>query len=397
MKNIFIIYKKELIDSLRDRKTVFVMILFPLLLVPLIMIGASKFTIMQVKKSETKLLHIGISGSENAPELIKFLKATENIKLYEQINPDSLSAQVIEGQIDGALLIPENYQEKLDNNDQAIIQILYKGSDSFKSVNRRLIPIIEKLDSEIVAKRLKFLNLTPATFDAIRVDKIDLSTAQETIGIRVGGYLPYFFILFGFMGAMYPGIDLGVGEKERGTLETILSTPTKRIQIVLGKFLLVMSSAILTSIISILGIFFVAKLFSDLPTIFMEAITNMFSLKILFVLFTLILPISVLFAAVILSISIYAKSFKEAQSMLAPLNLLIFIPAFFGLLPGIDLNIKTALIPIMNVALATKEVLAGTINPLLLAEVYISLLILAGISLLFCVKWFQREETLFRT
>lgn len=198
------------------------------------------------------------------------------------------------------------------------------------------------------------------------------------------------------MGAIYPGIDLGAGEKERGSLETLLSTPAKRIDIVIGKFLVVMTSSIVTASIGILSLILTVQFLPDIPAEYLSAISQMFDAKIIILLLTLILPLSIFFSAIILSLSIYAKSFKEAQSIITPLNMVIIFPAIFGLIPGVELNFKTALIPIMNVSLATKEVLAGTINPFLLTEVYLSLFACALISLLFCIKWFQREETLFR-
>jgi len=98
----------------------------------------------------------------------------------------------------------------------------------------------------------------------------------------------------------------------------------------------------------------------------------------------------------ILSLSIYAKSFKEAQSIVAPLNIVIIFPAMIGTMPGMELNTMTALIPVLNVSLAAKDLVAGIINPFLMMEVYVSLFALAGLSLWFCVKWFSREETIFR-
>jgi sodium transport system permease protein len=159
---------------------------------------------------------------------------------------------------------------------------------------------------------------------------------------------------------------------------------------------MVMLAAIMTALIAMLGFYIGIKSFPDIPEEFIVIISKMFTFKIVFMILTLIIPISAFFSALILSLSIYAKSFKEAQSMITPFNMAIIFPALLGTLPGIELNYQTALIPIINVALATKDVLAGTINPILLIEVYLSLLIFASISLLFCVKWFQREETLFR-
>ena len=396
MKNILIILKKELKDTLRDRRTIFMMVLMPLLLVPIVMVGMTKIMQSQAEKAEAKIITIGIAGDEYAPKLIDMLIEHNKIEIDESIPDDSLTIYVKNEEIDAALIISDDYQTKLANDEQTVIQLLFKGSDVFESAGTRLTNIIDTMDSTFVAERITRLNLDEKLFDAIEIQEVDLSSLQEIIAKIAGGYLPYMFIIFGFMGAMYPGIDLAAGEKERGTLETLLSTPAKRIEIVLGKFFVVMLAAIITAAISMSGIFLGAQFFPDIPEEFMLAIKDMFSLKVVLLIFTLVIPISAFFSALILSLSIYAKTFKEAQSIITPFNIAIIFPALIGTLPGIELNYKTALIPITNVALATKDVLAGSIEPILLAEVYLSLFILAGLSLWFCVKWFHREETLFR-
>lgn len=396
MRNIFIIFKKELKDTLRDRKTIFMMVLLPLLLIPLLIIGMTMVMSAQADKAEAKVISIGIAGAEYAPELLDLIINNDKIEIDSSIPVDSLAEFVKKEEIDGALIIASDFQRKIKDDDQAVIQLFYKGTDAFGSVYQRLSAIIDEVDSTIVIERISRLNLDKNLFDAIAIEKIDLSSLQEIIAKLGGGVLPYIFIIFGFMGAMYPGIDLGAGEKERGTLETLLSTPAERSEIVIGKFLMVMLAAIITALIAMLGFYFGIKYFPDIPEEFLSIISEMFTFKIVFMILTLIIPISAFFSALILSLSIYAKSFKEAQSILTPFSMAILFPATIGMLPGIELDYKTALIPITNVALATKDVLAGSIEPLLLAEVYFSLFILAGLSLWFCVKWFQREETLFR-
>ena len=95
--------------------------------------------------------------------------------------------------------------------------------------------------------------------------------------------------------------------------------------------------------------------------------------------------------------NIYAKTFKEAQSIIGPLNILFFVPVIVGLVPGIKLDAITALVPILNISLATKDVIAGTINGWLLAEVYAVMFLLAFVSIFFAAKWFNKEHVIFRT
>ncbi|MBU4267906.1 MAG: ABC transporter permease, partial [Acidobacteria bacterium] len=102
------------------------------------------------------------------------------------------------------------------------------------------------------------------------------------------------------------------------------------------------------------------------------------------------------FAAILLSVSVFAKSYKEASSIIAPLNMIIIIPVLIGIFPGIKLNAATALIPILNISLATKEIIAGTISSWLMAEVFLVLFALAAVGLIFCTRWFNREAIIFR-
>ncbi len=102
------------------------------------------------------------------------------------------------------------------------------------------------------------------------------------------------------------------------------------------------------------------------------------------------------FAGIMLSLSMFAKTFKEAQSILTPMNFLVIVPVAIGLIPGITLDPKTALIPVLNVSLATKEIVAGTIDFGLLMEVYVSLAVLAGLSLFLASRLFLRETVIFR-
>ena len=198
------------------------------------------------------------------------------------------------------------------------------------------------------------------------------------------------------MGAMYPALDLGAGEKERGTLETILSSPATRLDIVLGKFLVVMLAAFITAFIALGGMYFGIQTFPDLEPWVLEIVNKMLTLKNIALIMSLILPISAFFSALLLGLSIYAKSFKEAQSIVGPLNIAIIFPALIGTLPGIELNAITSLIPILNVSLASKDIIAGTINPYYMLEVYLSLIIFAGLAIFWCVNWFNRESTIFR-
>ena len=157
-----------------------------------------------------------------------------------------------------------------------------------------------------------------------------------------------------------------------------------------------MLAAFLTAFLALTGLIIGINFIPDIPPQMMKVIDDMFAFKTIFIIMTLVLPVSAFFSAALLGLSIYAKSFKEAQSIAAPLNIAIVFTAVIGTMPGIELNAVTALIPILNVSLASKDIFAGVINPFYMIEVYLSLFGFAILSVLGCARAFNDENTIFR-
>ena len=393
-----IILIKELTDMIRDRRTIFMMVVMPLVVIPLLATTAIKLTQSQIEKAKDKELKVAVIGETAAPELFKRLSKEENFFLVTMINADSARAMTAEQTLDGVVIIPQDFSEFVEGDKQATIRLIFKSSESLNAARRRIEAIIDQYDREIVNERIGRLQLDETLFDAIAIEREDVASTEEKFAENTGGFLPYIFIIFGFMGSIYPALDLGAGEKERGTLETILSSPASRFDIVMGKFLVVVLFSIATAFLAMLGVLIMVYQF--LPTIetnITQTVMDMLGPRRIFIIMSMVLPVSAFFAAVALAISIFARSFKEAQSMMAPLNIIIILPAMIGMLPGFKLSAVTAAIPILNLSLATKAILGGSADPILIAEVYLSLFFLAGVSIYGCVKWFNREETLFRS
>ena len=393
-----IILIKELTDMIRDRRTIFMMVVMPLVVIPLLATTAIKLTQSQIKKAKDKELRVAVIGETAAPELFERLSKEENFFLVTMTNADSARAMTAEQTLDGVVIIPQDFSEFVEGDKQATIRLIFKSSESLNAARRRIEAIIDQYDREIVNERIGRLQLDETLFDAIAIEREDVASTEEKFAENAGGFLPYIFIIFGFMGSIYPALDLGAGEKERGTLETILSSPASRFDIVMGKFLVVLLFSIATAFLAMLGVLIMVYQF--LPTIetnITQTVMDMLGPRRIFIIMSMVLPVSAFFAAVALAISIFAKSFKEAQSMMAPLNIIIILPAMIGMLPGFKLSAVTAAIPILNLSLATKSILGGSADPILIAEVYLSLFFLAGVSIYGCAKWFNREETLFRS
>ena len=390
------IAKKELTDITRDRRTIIMMIILPFVLIPGLFGVVYTIQSKQAEKATEQQMKVSFFGQEYAPELYQAFADLDKVIILDQIPADSVDSYIQNEYLDAAIYVNREYQESIDQNKQAPIIIKFKGTDSFGITRNRIKSLLTAQENKIITKRMNQLNLKPDIVKAYQIEYKDVASTQEKLGKFVGGFLPYFFIIFGFMGAMYPALDLGAGEKERGTLETILSSPATRLDVVLGKFLVVMLAAITTAFIALGGMYLGIQTFPDIEPWVLEVVNVILSAKTVILMMSLIIPISAFFSALLLGLSIYAKSFKEAQSIVGPLNIAIIFPAMIGMIPGIELNAITSLIPILNVSLASKDIIAGTINPWYMVEVYLSLIVLAGLAIVWCVNWFNRESTIFR-
>ena len=390
------IAKKELTDITRDRRTIIMMIILPFVLIPGLFGVVYTIQSQQAEKATEQQMKVSFFGQEYAPELYQAFADLDKVIILDQIPADSVDSYIQNEYLDAAIYVNREYQKSIDQNKQAPIIIKFKGTDSFGITRDRIKSLLTAQENKIITKRMNQLNLKPDIVKAYQIEYKDVASTQEKLGKFVGGFLPYFFIIFGFMGAMYPALDLGAGEKERGTLETILSSPATRLDVVLGKFLVVMLAAIITAFIALGGMYFGIQTFPDIEPWVLEVVNVILSAKTVILMMSLIIPISAFFSALLLGLSVYAKSFKEAQSIVGPLNIAIICPALIGTLPGIELNAITSLIPILNVSLASKDIIAGTINPWYMVEVYLSLIVFAGLAIVWCVNWFNRESTIFR-
>jgi sodium transport system permease protein len=397
MKKTLVIFKKEIKDILRDRRTIVMMVIIPLLILPLLMNLVVGISISQARKAEARILKVGLITNGCAGEFRARLQKQTDMTIREDIKNDDIKNLIDKKEVDIALVFDPDFDRQIKAQKSGGVKLYYKLSSENEIAKRRIVRLINEFKNELVALRLQGLNLDRSFVDAVEITEFDLSSTKEKIGEYVGGFLPYIFVIFCFMGAMYPAIDLAAGEKERATIETLLASPASRLEIVLGKFLVVTLAGVITAAISILGIYLSINRTREIPPEIFKELIRIVEWKSILLLLSLLIPMCVLFAAVLLSISIFARSFKEAQSAMAPINFIVIVPAAIGLVPGTKLNAITALIPILNVSLATKQIIAGSIQLGLLLEVYLSLFFLAGLSLYFCIQWFNRESVIFRS
>jgi len=396
MNIIFSIFKKELTDVLRDRRTLFFMIAMPVIVMPLIFIGSLKFQEYQNKKSEEKILNIALVNESGETKIRDYILNQKGVNLIEDIDADSLEAGIKSDSLQGGLYIGKNFLNNISTNQMGAVEIYYKSSDLMSKAKKRINNALDQYKNEVVAGRLLRFDIDKNLLEPLQIIDKDMSTKKETIGKALGGLVPYMLVIFIFLGAMYPAIDLGAGEKERGSLETLLSSPATKFEITMGKLMVVSLTGLVSGLISVVGItapmYFIDNIPDQIKSTVLEIISPFMIISVVF----LMIPIAIFFASMLLSISFYARSFKEAQSLMGPLNIIIIVPLMLTLGPGIEIDHITALIPLINVGLLTKEILAGSVEPIFFIETLSSLLFFAAIGIRFSVYWFNKENTIFR-
>ncbi len=397
--NIFTVYRKELTDSLRDRRTLISMVVVPIVIFPLISIGMFTFISKVVGKALEEVPKVMIVSTGDSPCAVEDLKAIKGIDFIPG-TPD-YAQQISDKKIRAAVDIPAGFDAAVDHDTKMTLKIYnYEGDLKSGIASDKIEKYLKDLQTQTVQKRLQARNLPPALADPFDVKKENVAPPEKVSGAMIGGFLPYFVIILCLTGAMYPAIDLTAGEKERGTIETILTSPVPRTQIVLGKFLMVLTAALVTAMLAItsMGVsFHVAKTLMAGKTEANNLLNFTIGFKAIGAVFFMVLPLAVLFSAGLLAIALMAKSYKEAQSYIAPLMIVVVMPAVAGLMPGVEFNARMALIPILSTSLVCKEIVAGTYHWNYIAIIFASTCVYALAALFVAVSLFKREDVLFRT
>jgi sodium transport system permease protein len=398
MRSIWIVFSKELKDTLRDRRTLIAMIAVPLLLFPTLIGGLTWLMRAQAEKASSKTLTVAVVGpAEALGQSFEAALKGANLEVVRDLSADSARARVEREELDAAFVFPPQFAQVVADQKPGTIGLVYKSSDDFNATKRRLTRITDAFEQQLLAARFEAAGLDRRAARALELNETNVASVKERFAQTAGGYIPYTFLLFCFMGCMYPAIDLGAGEKERGTLETLLTTPAARLHLLLGKCAVIALVGLVSALVAVLSMVLSVRLIGDIPDAILEVVNSILAPSVVGVLLTLLVPLTIFFAATQLALSFFAKSFKEAQSTISPAMILVFVPAIVGIVPGITLNVGTALVPILNVSLATKEVIAGTASVGLLALVYASLIALAALSLVAVAQLFKRESILFRS
>ncbi len=399
MRNILVVYRKELTDSLRDRRTLISMVVVPILIFPIMTVGMGTFVAKMIGNAMEEVPKVMILNGQDSPRLVNDLKTLKGIAFVP--GDSDYAQQISDKKIRAAVDIPRDFDASVDHGDRTTVKIYdYEGDLKSGIAASKIEKYFTDLQIQTVRKRLEARNLPDSLVDPFQVKKQNVAPPEKVSGAAIGGFLPYFVIILCLTGATYPAIDLTAGEKERGTIETILCSPVPRTQIVLGKFLMVLTAALCTAMLAIISMgvsFHVAKKMLAGVGGAENPLNFTIGLKAIAAVFLMVLPLAVLFAAGLIAIALMAKSYKEAQSYIAPLMIVAILPAVAGVLPGVEFNARMALIPVLSTSLVCKEIVAGTYHWNYIGIIFLSTCVYATAALYVAVSLFKREDVLFRT
>lgn len=398
-RNQVTVYKKELTEALRDRRTLISSILVPLLVFP-ILTGVAGYAAAEfydeALREPSKII---ILGGPDSPAIIEGLRHVENLKVMPA-SPDYVDL-ISNKKIHAAVDLPQGFQASAESGERPAVKIyIFSGDLKSKFGATRIEKFFTEYRDAAVRRRLAAEKLPADLMKSFDIKQENVVSPEKVAAETYGGLIPYIVILMCMTGAMYPAMDLTAGEKERGTMETILTSPISRADLALGKFYLVVTASLVTAFLSVISMGTSVALLSsfvgkgiegeEIPILPMH-------FKTVLAVFVVALPVAVLFAAVLLTISLFARSQKEAQSYLTPLTFVVIVPALAAVLPGIELTPKLAIVPILNASLLCKELVSGTYHWNYIALIFLSTSIYAAAALFIAVKMFQRESVLFRS
>ena len=383
MNNLLLILKIELKNFFRDKQTIIHSIVMPIALYPLLFWGMNQIFVLQQGSLENMPSRVAFIDSKIDEIAFLMMESSDDF----EIKPGIISTPISDEEDLRNLDIDAGIQVN-DCDPVLKIRVIYdSASDRSKEALKRLDKLIVKYNLELIRSRAGF------DIDArdYRVISVDLSSRDARSKYLLGLILPMIMIIITVMGGLYPAIEVLVSERERSTIETTLMMPVRRYQIILGKFMSVILMCMLAGLLNLFSILITIKhtLFSSSDLDSMQFRIPMSAIPLMLLGMFLIASA---FSAGMILVSAFARTYKEAQSLIAPLYAIGIQPAVVSALPGVEFNNITALIPITNLSLMFRELIRGKFHILPIVITLGSLSILC-FFVIFVANWiFSKEE-----
>src|SRR5579883_433274 len=380
------IYRKELLDMFRDRRTMISMLVVPLLVFPLVISVMMRFASRVEDSAEAEAKNLGIAARGTTPSVREALEKL-GVPVKEK---DDLRAAVEKKEVVAAV----------EERGQLIEIFVDSSNPTSSAAGEKIRAALGDLKEQRIRESLRSSGIAESVLTPFAVKKTNIAGERKMAGSVWGTMLGYILLLLMFTGGMYPVIDMTAGEKERKTLEAFLASPAARREIVAGKTLAAMTVIFLTALLT-LGSMVYSLRSNRLSTKSEEMRAMMKTIPLdpntVLMLVATLVPVAIFAASLMFTIALFARSFKEGQSYLTPLALLVIFPALLGGLPGLHLTPAVSLIPIFNASMVIRSILLGEVSAVNLAVSFGANLLYAGIAVLIATRQFEKESVLFRS
>jgi len=396
MRQIFTIWKKELRDTIRDRRTLMVSVIMPIVFMPLMMILSFQAIEAQIKSQAEQVAVVAIENEANVPTLSAFLKTQPKVEI--KAFSGTPSEMINSGQVQTVIAPPADFEEKIKNNGSATVTVYAKSTENKSQVAAtKIMAAVNLLNQKIGAERLVSAKIDPNIIQSLIVQQQDIASEKERGGYFLGTLLPMFIVIFSIMGGMYIAIDVSAGEKERKTLEALLLTPLSRLKIVAGKFMAVASTSMTAVILSVSSLYAAFKIWPPNLGEGFGSFTFSLSAGTVIIMLGIGILLSTMFAGMLLAVAIFAKSYKEAQNYIMPFYLAAILPvAILGSYPSFKPGEGFFFIPAVNAVLLFKENLMGIYDLSHILATIGSLLVCCLIAIFAASKIYSKESVLFK-
>lgn len=387
------LYKKEILDVLRDKKTVLMMLVVPLVLYPIIFIVGLQLMTSVTRTINTQEYAVSLlfEPDETLAEVLAddsdrdyVLRLVESADPAKDLVSERICAYVTREIKDGVPVFQIHYLSSVSNSNYAVDRIEALLAKYRTKLSERMIE-----DAGLSAKKV----LSP-----ISVAYDDRSTGEETAGSLLGIIIPFMLVMSLLLGTMYPAIDTTAGERERGTLETMLTLPVTNRELIVSKFLTVATIGVVSAVLNVISMgfvgFYLYKVAAKTGSIKGDVSVARF-LPAAAVGVLCILAFAVFISAITMCVTAFASSYKEANNYITPLTLVVMFGSFAGFLPNVVLTKNVALIPVVNICLLVRDLLAFKYSVGIIAIVLVSNVIYGLFAVMLLAKIYNSESVLF--
>jgi sodium transport system permease protein len=404
------IWKKEISETLRDRRTLFLMLVLPVLLYPMLMMGFSRLAKSESEATLAKASTVAVWG-QPPPALERELAARPRLIIRRDFAmPEAVRARFADGRLQppASRRVTGDSERPRDpdvpgDTEELPNPVISAARDVVSSRRVDAVLVIwgagentsvyfdsVRSDSELARTRVRrALDSYARTLRThpFEIATRDVAPPSRQTGRVTGLVLPFMLLMLCVIAGLYPAIDLTAGEKERGTMQTLMCAPVLPGEIIGGKFLAVWTLSLASAAANIVSLATTLTRILPIEGSGMPVGTYLLA-------GVMLIPVTLLTSALFLAIAVFAKDYKEGQSLLTPVYMAVSLPAMVTTLPTIELNAWTAFVPIINIALLIKSLLIGEAPAELVFLSLASSAIYAALALALAVRVFQREQVL---